>query len=558
MREFDDIIRGKLEQLPVEGTPDWTALQSRLEGNEFDSLLRDQLSSTTSPGGADKVAVAAFGWEALSGKLDLASETEGEVFDRILSQKLTSAETALEPQASWKVLSHRMDTLWPLRKVLVRYRVIEMAAAIALLLTFAPILRDNPIVTKGGASTASTTESLQALPQKSTLLSSPATNLFLQPEEIAELVYASNSGVPQHSSVTNASMDAQAFQPTAEVTGTNSPVYSPFALLKGVYNWFAKPSRRSTTMLAAQQHAQGQQRSAFDGKAVTSAASTLLVFPSDKEANLDLQSLDQLMLSPLAIAQSKVPLHKLPGVKASKWEVGAQGGLKVWNISTPVDMEFEQQASNRWRGGVSLGVGANRSLGKRTALGLGVSLTPLNYDPNLPTVLDAADINSTFSFSRAESFDGISVNIAQVPVDFRVRLTKPEKRTSIWAFAGLAANFTLSSRYDLQQDYGVTSLNVPVSGPGGGSELEEVIEVERSFSEAKDFTPGVLEIGGKLAGNAFFTGRLGLEASHKLNDKLSVFSSLSYSQYLPIASGFGPNNDRLSSAGLSLGARISL
>jgi len=252
-------------------------------------------------------------------------------------------------------------------------------------------------------------------------------------------------------------------------------------------------------------------------------------------------------------------------MQTSPWEVGAHAGLRAWNIATPVDMEFQQQASTRWQGGVSVGVSANRMLGARTALGLGVSLTPLNYDPGLPKVFDQADVNSSFSFSRAETFNGISVNIAQIPVDFRLRLTPKAKRTSIWAFGGLAANFALSSSYDLQQEYGFSidrnGLNPPTgsgleelpSGPAG----EPVIEAERTFSDAKNFAPGILERGG-FAGNTFFSARLGLEASHELNDKVSIFSSLSYNQHLPLTSKFGPNNDRLSSAGLNLGARISL
>jgi len=236
------------------------------------------------------------------------------------------------------------------------------------------------------------------------------------------------------------------------------------------------------------------------------------------------------------------------------WEIGAHAGIQAWNISTPVDYEFEQQAVNRWSAGPTVGISANRSLSKRTGLGFGASLSSLRYDPNLPTVSDAANFNSILAFDRTESFDGISLDIAQVPVDLRVSLTKPEKRLSVLAYGGVAANFTLTTTYEGKVIVGEDPTEI-ASGP---SELEEIVPVERVYSAAKDFSPGILEKDGSFARNTFFSARVGLESAYKINDRVSVFSTLNYSQHLPLTTGIGPNNDRLSSAGLLVGARFSL
>lgn len=555
MREFDDIIRRKLEQLPAEGTPDWTSLQGRLEGDAFDALLRDQLAAKTSLSGAEKVAPAVMGWEALSSKLDSAADVEGDMFDNILSRKLANAETALEPEDSWKVLSHRMDTLWPLRRVLVRYRVLEMAAALALLLTFAPLLRDNPIMdTRGTGTSVSTTPGV--LPQRSALLVSTGTDPFLKPNEIAELVYANDSRSAQNSSPYegSASIPGGASQERSLSAASSSSIYSPFALLKNVTSWFSRP-HSSDAALASHTSTEANQ---FYLSSAKSSVSIVVTQPatnatSTDQQELNLSTLDHFALAPLATAKSSIPTIAMPAVKHSHWEAGAQATFQVWNIRTPVDMEFEQQASSRWQEGAAFGVSANRSLSKRTSLGLGASVSLLQYDPDLPTVFDAAASNRPSGFSRTESFDRISINLAQIPVDFRVRLTKPNKRLNLTAFAGLAGNFTLSSDYDRSLLLGVPQ--EPISGPF--SEVEEFFPNESTFSDVKEFLPGVLE-GGSLAGNTFLSGRLGLESSFELNDRISAFSSLSYSHFLPLAGGFGPNNDKLSAVGLTLGARVHL
>jgi len=564
MREFDDIIRRKLEQLPVEGTPDWKALETQLEGDSFDSMLRNQLNATTNAAGADKVTPAILGWDALSAKLDIAAEVEGDVFDRILAQKLTNPETELEPQASWKVLSHRMDTLWPLRKVLVRYRVMEIAAAVALLLTFAPLLRDNPISTFSSSTTASASATLTPLLQKELSKQFSEGEQFLAPEEIAELVYSNEQRSALNGLSASASEESQ-----EELSSNTSSLYSPFALLKAVFNW-AKPSSASSN--ADLSLISGAERT--DRLTQTVPVSTVVSSTSDpirpeftqaSASDLKLLALEESTLLPLAMSQHKVPSISVASPESSKWEIGPQAGYLGWNIRTPADMEFELQANSRWRGEGMLGMTAVRKLGKRTSLGLGATFARLTYDPELPVVFDEADVNTRFSsaqplserFDRTESFDGITVNLAQVPVDFRVQLNSPEKRFDLVAFVGLAANVNLSSNYDLKTSFG-TPLSLPTTAPP--SELEQVPTVianERTPSEVKEFLPGVLE-GGSLAGNTFLSARLGLESSIELNNRISAFSNLSYNHFLPLDGGFGPNKDKLNAVGLTLGARVSL
>ena len=552
--EFDDIIKRKLEQLPIEGTPDWSVMQDRIEGEAFDSLLRDQLHSTTNLSGADKVLPAIVGWDALENKLDLENEIEGDVFDRILSQKLSSIETSVQPEASWKILSHRMDTLWPLRKVLVRYRALEIAAAIALLLTFAPHLRDNPISIRGGFSTAAGV--VLESPQNGLVLDQANNGEFLAPHEIEALVYEDKGSTVQ--ALNSASSTGNSSRTVSSVTSSknSSPIYSPFDLLKSVFGWFDESSltQSSLDLVDGNNHNHIEQASPLEGNtARTSFSSNGL--STDSQGSLQIFSVDLLGLSPLSLTNS-VAL-KIPALpqKQSTWELGTNAGYHLWNINTPADAEFEQQASNRWHGSTTFGISANRKFNERFALGLGTSFSRLSYDPELPTVFDAGNLGSGFPFSRTESFDGISVTIAQIPVDLRVQLTKPGKRINLLAFAGLAGNFTLSSGFDVERTIGEPP--PLIMGPPSG-EIETVIENENTFSDVKEFASGIFETGGRLSGNTFLSARIGLESTFEINKRLSAFSALSYNHFIPTSNGFGPNNDQLSSLGLNVGVRVSL
>jgi hypothetical protein len=551
--EFDDIIKRKLGQLPSEGTPDWSAMQDRIEGEAFDALLRNQFNSTTSRLGADKVVPAVVGWDALEHKLDLETEIEGDVFDRILAQKLSSVETSVQPEASWKVLSHRMDTMWPLRRVLVRYRALEIAAAIALLLTFAPHLRDNPISL--GIGTSPTADVLQELPQRSQVLDEGATGDFLAPHEIEALVYETNGPTvqPQNSAAYKGN-SSQSASSVATVDDNTGPIYSPFALLKSVVGWFGGSSPSEVNQTLAEGHASDYtfQGSIADANA-THVSTSVHAQPSTVLGNQGFTAIDLLGLSAIPFAKNVGATIPAPSEGISKWEAGTFSGYQVWKIRTPTDAEFEQQATSRLRGSTNFGLSANRKLNDRTALGLGASYTHLTYDPNLPTVFDAGNLGSGFNFSRTESFEGITVNIAQIPVDLRVQLTKPGKRLNLLAFAGLAANLTLQSDYDVERIIGAPPV---LSGPP--SETEEFIENENTFSDVKEFSPGILEKDGRFSGNTFLSARVGLESTFQLNKRLSAFSSLTYNHFVPTSNGFGPNNDQLSSLGLNVGVRVSL
>ncbi len=515
MRNFDNIIRQKLEQLGSDAAPNWEALSEQLDGNAFDDLLRPGLDVPPGPRTGNIVPMIT-GWDALNDKLNIAAEVEGDAFDQLLARRLNSMETSAEPAASWQQLSHRMDTFWTIRRRLVKYRLLEIAAAAALLFTFAPLLRDNPVFTRNQRASVASTTAEQLSNEES-----QESSIAYSPQEIARIVDGT---------------------PLREVSSTSTAA-TPSALLLRAFDWW---NSSATSIEMAPAAASAPQLS------VATAEETLSAAPL---ANRSLKRL------PLAatITHAITPAPVAP----RKWSVSALAGVQVWDIITPRDETFERPAFSRKRLGATAGLRLAHQLNPRTELSLGFSYSPINYDPEFPTIVqeDAYRVGNRL-FDRAESFEGISLNLAQIPLEVRRNLLPKRKRTKLWLHGGVVGTVALNTAYELRTDI-VDEARFAPPAPGmdpgqafGPSQRPVQVNATR-VSEAKPFVLGVVE-GGLRSTNSFVSARLGLDAEVALSERLDVFGGIEYSQFLPLTEGIGPNFDQLNSLGVSLGARVSL
>jgi hypothetical protein len=427
-----------------------------------------------------------------------------------------------------------------------RYRVLEIAAVIALLLTFAPLLRDNPVQHQSVATSGSGIP--DALPARQ-----------LNPL-ITNLRGGLNSSSREFLLSSVSTSAASAYGSSQKTHTAVIPAHSPLGLLQSLYDWF--DGNRAVEIVGqgedvANLHVNPAKADLYQSQlSGVEDIDMQRIFAEAKVQNSEFSGVSKQLpwsvLQPLNNEVAALPQLAVATPDREVWRLGAQSGYQLWHIRTPLDEAFSQPSIARWRGGFTHGISAVRTLGQRTELGTGASVASIEYDPNLPIVLNPAEPGSAFSFDLQEKFNSINIQIGQVPLDLRYKLSQPGKRFSLVASAGIAGNFVLASTYDLEREFGARQ--VPAQPQ---SELEEVIEVERSFSQSKDFSSGIFE-GGDLAGNVYLTGRLGLEADLRLNKRFSAFSALQYNQFLPLGDGIGPNRDQLSSFGISLGARINL
>ena len=120
MSDFDDLIRGKLDHLRLDAEPQWDDLRQRLDEEAFDAQLRAAMPDGALTSAAFADGAPASQWEALAEQLDVQADLEADVFDRLIARRVAHVEVHDDPAESWRQLSLRVDTLWPLRRVLVR------------------------------------------------------------------------------------------------------------------------------------------------------------------------------------------------------------------------------------------------------------------------------------------------------------------------------------------------------------------------------------------------------------------------------------------------------
>ena len=539
MKEFDDIIKGKIANLPSDGQPDWDKLNELLDGESFDSALRAGMSKVTPS--APNVVPMVVGWDQLNDKLNILAEATGDAFDQQLAQKLANAEVAFSSEESWQQLSHRLDTFWSLRRKLVRYRVLEIAIAASLFFTLVPLLRDNPITQSHFAFSAGNT---------TTAPEDQAHSAILSPAEINQLVNEKSLGSDQPTTL------SQKVKPSNQAT-------TPFGLISEAANWISlqfSPSAFAKTndALPGETALDQNERKAYvkvDGLSSTPQPAQPKAYTAFVIPQLPASGKHLLPLS------THFPAIVSPKIKQAKWSIGASAGVNIWQINTPKDITFNQESFSRPQSGFTIGTELLYSLSSKSQLGLGLFYTPVSYDPEYPTILQQNVLRiGNRRVDRAETFEAISLDIVQVPLEFRYNILPDGKRVKLWMRGGLVGNFAMNTAYELETDFVETALTVPGTpvNVGATNQFNGPVQINRfSPSETKPFVMGVAETGVKST-NTFLSGRVGMESQVVVNDKLQVFGSVDYSQFLPITEGIGPNYDKLNSFGLSVGARISL
>ncbi len=614
MKDFDQIIRDKLAGLPppTEG-PNWDDLAERMDGESFDSLLRKGMHEHTALRRAASAGLA-LGWEALADRLDPeptpvpAGAVElladrGAAFDKLVAARVGSALPPDLADDGWQRLSRRMDTFWHLRRKLVRYKALEIAAVIALLFTFGPFVHDQ--IARGSLSVATGGGDTGGLAAEA---DSPAEILPTDP-----FATASGSGEVD---LTASVAKERALRTSAD--------YAPLALAQRAYRWVVAGgeggarAERALPGSALPGSTLSRGEPAVSGESSDSNPNPVSPLPGVPPVLADL--LGGHALLPLEVPPGSLPPALTPPPVPGKWRLGVQGELSLWSIQSPIVPLTDYQTFAQQTVGLGVGANATRRLAPRFELGFGVRVTPIDYRTGLPDVIKASDVSGfaklesfvalPSDYVDIESFDNISLTTLSLPVDLRFNVLKPGNRLGLWVKSGLAANLVLLSSYDVQSNrfsaYKVQAERFPDtdedspdvspaetvnisrnSTAADANETQPLSEQSAKFSEALDFSEGLAD-GGKVKDNVFISARLGLEADLALNDRLSVFGSLEFSQHLgrkksggdsmedaftdPTTrrdlvshstarnsqNGIGPNNDRLNSFGFVLGTRITL
>ena len=530
MSAFDDIIRAKLAAATHEGQPDWDRLRQHLDGDAFDAALSDTLAGVTASAMADAPPPD---WSALADRLDRETALAEDAFDQLISRRLAGATADVPPAASWRQLSHRMDTLWLLRRRLVRYRVLELAAAAALVLTFVPLLRDNPVW-----QSAATAEAVAVAPPSS-------------PGADADAV------------------EAEVYSPLdnlASALGLGTSVAAELATEEELRAYYEPLSLRPRPITAVAPTVLEFNPGLVDFPDVVGAAAqgkpsgTFAVVDQGGTASVrrfdgPFGQLADLGLHPVSLAPA-IPNIALSTPIAKGWSFGAAAGWKSWRVYTPTDQNFDRSSQVKSVEASQISAHVLRRVAPRVRLGVSAALSSATYDTGLPEVSVASSFFDS-GFDVSEEFESIDLDISQAVADVRVDLLPARSPVRLWGKLGVGGNFFLRNDYEVYRNIGDPLPPVEARPMIGAEVLEVPVEQELPLTALKDFSKGILE-GGSLRQNVQAFGRLGIEAEIALGDRIRAFGGVDADLLLPGQRGFGPNRDEFNALGIEFGARVSL
>ncbi len=190
--------------------------------------------------------------------------------------------------------------------------------------------------------------------------------------------------------------------------------------------------------------------------------------------------------------------------------------------------------------GVDFGVGINH-----WEFRFGAAYSSVAYRSFTPTLT-----YGDFSLLIVEDFEGVQYDMLEIPVSFSLYLNPSGKRWDAYASAGASGVFVLNNSYKYRYDV-ITSSEKP--NPTD-SEVDALLA--QSKLKKKNFSEGILE-GGSWKDNSFLFGQISLGLERRINARWQVYVEPTYRVHLSNR-GLGPNRDHLRNLSLRLGLKAGV
>ena len=190
--------------------------------------------------------------------------------------------------------------------------------------------------------------------------------------------------------------------------------------------------------------------------------------------------------------------------------------------------------------GVDFGIGLNN-----WEFRFGAAYSSVAYRSFTPTLT-----YGNFSLLIVEDFDGVQYDMLEIPVSFSLYLNPSGKRWDAYVSAGASGVFVLNNSYKYRYDV-ITSSEKP--NPTD-SEVDALLS--QSKLKKKNFSEGIFE-GGAWKDNSFLFGQISLGLERRINARWQVYLEPTYRVHLSNR-GLGPNRDHLRNLSLRLGLKAGV
>ncbi len=272
-------------------------------------------------------------------------------------------------------------------------------------------------------------------------------------------------------------------------------------------------------------------------------------------ALLQLNEMKELELPIRPTGFPDIVLDSKKAVKDENTYISFAVGPKMNLVNSPFDPVYEIDPYNVINTNFNISVKVNKELGP-IELYTGLGYTNTSYVPRL---VDEIYEPLERQFSVA-SLENIKFKTFNVPIGVKYNVIESDKY-ELYASAGVDLNVIAYSDFDILDtpvgsgSNGENPNPSPTPPPPDSSPENEPVNSNAKLSQ-KEFNHGIFS-GGSLKDNLYATASVGLGLNWKLSDRSGFFVEPKYSHFIS-SKGIGPNEDKVHGISVDLGFRYQI
>ena len=218
-------------------------------------------------------------------------------------------------------------------------------------------------------------------------------------------------------------------------------------------------------------------------------------------------------------------------------------GPKVNLINSPFDPVYGFDPYNTINTNFNISAKINKEIGP-IELYAGLGYTNTSYVPRLVDEY----YEPRESQINIATLENIKFKTFNVPVGVKYNLTE-SNNYQLYVSASVDLNIIADSEYIIQDK--PTGMSLPTRPPSAQNSVNENAKLSQ-----KEFNKGILS-GGNLKDNLYATASIGFGLSRKLSAQTGIFIEPRYSHFIS-SKGIGPNEDKVHGLSIDLGVRYLL
>ena len=516
-KQFDDILKRKLNEMTEAGDSDWSVFEQKLDNSELtDSAVQNKFDNSIKQKLAGVATSLSSDWSTFEHMLD-----EDQLTDAMLDEKVSKEMNNMRApyrQDHWELLHDSLEYQKQRNNSIVGYKVIELSLLLILLLSANNLYKYLP----------STFE-----------VEKPIIYATLEDDRRHETKVSTNETSTPVAQTREVSIQSNR---RTEIRIDNQELIAAPTLIKKV-DLVAKPTATSEKHYTPINIAASQRLDVVEQSTKESTKNMILV---------NAAVIDELYMS--GISTQEPYLHAslegvdgynikniLPANEIEK-SIFVYAGIDNNLVNSPFDDVYDTEGFRTYGIGYSAGIEYGIKKGKKEfSLGLGYSNR--SYEPRIIEELSGNLLQDDILYET--SLDRIEFNIISVSAGMKYVLAE----TDNWALdlgIGASANVVVNSNYSIETD-------IIKDGQFVSSRLGRK---PYSSLDDKPLHDGFFERG-SLQENIYLTTDISFGLHRQLNESTTFTLRPEYSAH-SFSNGIGPNNDLINNLSLNLGVKYIL